>query len=604
MSTTEIAPRAEPHKADVPGTKEGPSARLKIGYYLDNFMQVVEDVRSRYGFLLSLEERRYLGVLDALSVPAQMLYARLVNRRGPCFRLARLSYPEIKALDLAIAELLAAGLLEPCDQTLDRAERARLFACFTQAELKEALGTREVPKLKRKDALLDWLGTWGGCDAWLAAFLAEHPVVRIAKDDPWPFLRFLFFGELRDNLSDFVTRALGHVVTESVEPEHLKPHFTSRRQADDAYRMATLYVAFRHIRDSGTAAETLSWWQSQEVDRATLLAGTEWLDRLVDRLGYMLEREKQLEAALALYETSSMAPARERRVRLLLKFGRHDEAKALLRSMQQAPCHAEEAYAARQLLARLEKTSRRSEARHYQRESRTIILDYPDAGVEAAVLAHYRDQGWQGVHSENWLWNASFGLLLWDIIFDPAIGVFHSPLQFAPSDLHEPTFYLRRRSAIEARLAMLAEPTAAFTLVTRFIQAKRGISNPFVSWHDDLPELLHIMLHRLPPAGHAAALRHLAQDVRHHSRGLPDLFLWSDTDYRFVEIKAENDQLAPHQYEWLRVLGNSGVNVRLEKVQRPIAQRPELAAIGASTIGSRSPSSLIPAKAVDPSVAR
>ena len=320
---------------------------LPTRYYLDHFMQVVQGVQARYGALLTRREQRHLTILEALTEPARMLYARLVNRRGPCFRLARLSYPEIGALDPAVAELLAAGLLEVRDETLDRAERVRLFACFTHAELRKALNHYEVPKITRKEALLTWLGAWKGCDDWLAAILVEHPVVRIAKDDPWPFLRFLFFGELRDNLSDFVTRALGHVVTESVEAEQLKPHFTSRQEANDTYRMATLYVAFRRIRDAGTAAETLAWWQSQTVERTALLAGTEWFDRLVGRLGHLLERDRQAEAALTVYETSPGAPARERRVRLLLKLGRPNEAKALLLAIEEAPCHLEEAYAAR-----------------------------------------------------------------------------------------------------------------------------------------------------------------------------------------------------------------------------------------------------------------
>ena len=252
-----------------------------------------------------------------------------------------------------------------------------------------------------------------------------------------------------------------------------------------------------------------------------------------------------------------------------MKAGRRDEALALLQEMQDASVSGEEAYAARQLMARLDKSARCSEARRYQRASRTIVLDYPEGGVETAVLAHYRAAGWQGVWSENWLWNASFGLLFWDIIYDPAFGAFHSPLQMAPSDLHDPAFYPRRQTAMEARLAVLAEPAAALAIVTGHAQAKRGISNPFVAWHDDLPELMAVMLHRLPPPGHAATLRHLAKDVRRHGRGLPDLFLWNDRDYRFVEVKAANDHLAPHQYEWLRVLNQAGIAATVEKVARP-----------------------------------
>jgi len=279
---------------------------------------------------------------------------------------------------------------------------------------------------------------------------------------------------------------------------------------------------------------------------------------------------------LALYATSPVAPARERQARLLLKAGRQTEAIALLQAMAAAPCHPEEAYAARQLLARLARKTRRSESRQFQQTSRSITLHYaprstadPGMTVEAAVLAHYRAQGWQGVHSENWLWNASFGLLLWDIIYDPRLGVFHAPLQFAPSDLYLPAFYERRQEAIEARLRLLRQPEQAYRIVAEHFAAKQGLANPFVAWHEDLPEILHILLHRVPPEGHAAVLRHMARNLRHHAHGFVDLFLWNDRDYRFIEIKGENDHLAAHQFEWLRFFAKAGIKVSLEKVQRP-----------------------------------
>ncbi|WP_284946261.1 VRR-NUC domain-containing protein [Acidisoma cladoniae] len=537
-------------------------------YYVDDFGQVIAGVRARYGFLLNGAEQRHLATLDGLGPTARMLYARLVNRKGPCFRVARLTYPEIGSLSAALAELLAEGLVEPCDDAMDPDARARLYACFTHAELKASLRPH-APAGPRKDALLTWLSAWDGCDAWLMAFLRAHEVVRIPERDPWAFLRFLFFGDLRDNLSDFVTRALGHIVTETVEPARLRAHFQTRGAADDAYRMAMLYAAFRSRRDRQPAVATLAWWQAQAVDRAALSAGASTVDRLVDRLGRLLEREGEMDAALALYATCPVAPARERRARLLIKRGRRDEALSVLGAMAESPCHAEEDYVARHLLARLEKKSRRSEARHYQQTSDCLVIDYPDGAVEAAVLAHYHAAGWQGVHSENWLWNAAFGLLLWDVIYDPDIGVFHSPLQFAPSDLHEPVFYERRRGAIEARLALLADPGAAHAVMIGHFDAKLGIANPFVHWHEDLPRLLGILVDRLPPHGLAEVLRRIGRDIKRHARGLPDLFLWTDDSYRFVEIKAENDHLSPHQYQWLRYFADSDIRVSLEKIARP-----------------------------------
>jgi hypothetical protein len=109
----------------------------------------------------------------------------------------------------------------------------------------------------RKGELLSWIAAWDGRAGWITQYLTTEAVVRILKNDPWPFLRILFFGKLRDNLSDFVTRALGHVVTENFEAAHLAPRFTNRAEAEDAYRMAALYAEFRHVRSAVSAERAL-----------------------------------------------------------------------------------------------------------------------------------------------------------------------------------------------------------------------------------------------------------------------------------------------------------------------------------------------------------
>jgi hypothetical protein len=537
-------------------------------YYLDHFAQVIEAVKQRYGFLLSPDEHEHIDRVEALSQPARMLYVRLANRRGPCFRPDKFSFSEIPAIESALAELLAANLLVPCDTSLEPELRLRLYSCFTMAELKASLRDHlsVIPLQKRR--LLSDLSEWDGCSVWLAILLTKYPVIHVPAKDPWPFLRFLFFGDLRDNLADFVTRDLGYVVAEDVDPDKLTAQFHTRKEAIEAYRMATLYARFRAIRDTQPAHQTLAWWQVQSVDRQTLMAGVNIFDRLVERLGRRLERENALDAALVLYATSPVAPARERQARLLIKQGRCMEATELLHTMVAHPCHLGELYVAEQLLRRLAKSSRRSEARDYQRVGRRLALTATDGGVVSATLAHYRATGWDGVHSENWLWNATFGLLLWDVIYDPNVGAFHSPLQVAPADLHDPRFYDRRREAIEKRLLLLNTPAAALSVIERYHHEKAGLTNPFVYWQEGLLPLITIMINRLPPGGLASTFRRLSQDVKNHSRGFPDLFLWKATDYRFVEVKSENDQLSASQYQWLHFLGNAGIRVFLDNVQR------------------------------------
>jgi hypothetical protein len=540
---------------------------LAPAYYLDDFIAVIDGVRARYGNMLTPEESSYLAKLDSLSRPAKQLFTRLVNRRGPFFRVEKIIYPEIADIDEALLELTAKALLEHCRS---QSASVDVLTCFTHAELIAALGNNKPAGVGRKGELISWIGQWEGYDHWMQEFFESSRVIRVPKSDPWHFVRFLFFGELRENLSDFVTRALGRVVTETIEPTELRPLFTCRRQIEDAYRMANLYNEFRNIRATRTGMETLLWWQAQSIERHQLMAGQDWFDRLTDRLGRTLERDGENDEAATLYAACPVAPARERLARLLIKSGKPETATGLLREMLAAPCHAEEAYAARQIVAKLEKRSRRSEARHYELKSKTLYLDYPHGGVEASVLAHYREQGWQGVHSENWIWNATFGLLLWDIIYDPKHGVFHSPLQFAPSDLYDPLFYDRRRTCMEARLATLENPAIAFGFIQRHFHDKYGVNNPFVSWHENLLEVVEVLLNHVSSSGIASALRHIASNIRRHSSGLPDLFIWNEADYRFIEIKAENDHLSGHQYEWLRVLAAAGINVSLERVTRPV----------------------------------
>jgi len=296
-------------------------------YYLNDFMAVINGVVERYGAQLNAEEHAYLAKLGALPAPALMLYARLVNRKGPYFRLARLDYSEIADIETAVQELVDAGLLE---RIIGENASAEVLACFTYPELKAALQGYDPARTCRRPELLAWLGQWDGFGSWMASFLVSQSVICLPASDPFGFVRFLFFGELRPNLADFVTRALGHIVTETVAPEALRPRFTCRREMDDAYRMAVLYQEFRRIRESRTTIGVLDWWMGYGITRENLSAGQEWFDRLIDRLGRLLERAGETAAAAALYASSPVAPARERRARLLLRSGEPAQATALL----------------------------------------------------------------------------------------------------------------------------------------------------------------------------------------------------------------------------------------------------------------------------------
>jgi hypothetical protein len=552
------------------GTSRTAEAVAPLPYYLQHFREVLHSVQARYGFLLSAAEHNYIARVDRITLPAQMLYARLVNRRGPFFRADKVSYTELPDAESAIAELKQNGLLDPLPPSCLAADAEPILRCFTLPELLAELRQHKTAVPSRRSDLLPWLLSREQLPTWLSALLSRYPVIRLAADDPWAFLRFLFFGELRDNLSDFVVRELGFVVGERIPANEIAVKFETRQQATDAFRMACLYEDFRRLRDILPPRETLAWWIDKAVDRSGLRGGVEIFDRLVDRLGRRLERAKEHATALALYETSPQAPSRERRTRLLIRDGRLAEATILAQEMAAGPHSVEEAYAARHLLRRLQKSGPAiSDARRLQKLGRSIHVTDQLSPVEIAVLAHYKRDGWDGVHAENWLWLAAFGLLFWDIIHDTAQGVFHSPLQIGPSDLYTRNFYARRHADIEARLAEINDQSQSSMITERVFRSKHGFANPFVPWQENVLTYVQTLISRLPGQSLAAVLGRLSQDIRHHARGFPDLFLWSGTNYSFVEVKSESDQLSPQQYEWLTFFEGCGIPVFVDNVRRP-----------------------------------
>ncbi|XAR71119.1 Phosphodiesterase I [Bertholletia excelsa] len=69
----------------------------------------------------------------------------------------------------------------------------------------------------------------------------------------------------------------------------------------------------------------------------------------------------------------------------------------------------------------------------------------------------------------------------------------------------------------------------------------------------------------------ASICRHLAQDYRSWSSGMPDLLLWQfQGDYRgeakVVEVKGPRDRLSEQQRAWLLFLMDCGCNVEVCKV--------------------------------------
>ncbi|KAH7655823.1 Phosphodiesterase I protein [Dioscorea alata] len=175
-------------------------------------------------------------------------------------------------------------------------------------------------------------------------------------------------------------------------------------------------------------------------------------------------------------------------------------------------------------------------------------------GVEQLALQYYAGDGgsWQGIHSESGIWMTIFGLLMWDIIFSGVPNVFHSKFQMAPLDLDTDDFYVAIKFHIEAHLKLIQDGKAEEILTSSW-KSHCGTSCRGVNWErHSLSELQTVVAYI---GGHclASLCRHLAQDYRSWSSGMPDLLLWrfhGDRDVgesKLVEVKGPRDRLSEQQ---------------------------------------------------------
>ncbi|KAH7655665.1 Phosphodiesterase I protein [Dioscorea alata] len=84
----------------------------KTPSYQRNFRLLVQDVLHNHLHLFVDEETLFLGSFNLLSDDAQRLFVRLYTRKGPWFRMANISYPEISDPKKAILELQLAGYID------------------------------------------------------------------------------------------------------------------------------------------------------------------------------------------------------------------------------------------------------------------------------------------------------------------------------------------------------------------------------------------------------------------------------------------------------------------------------------------------------------
>jgi hypothetical protein len=537
-------------------------------YYQDNFEQLCATVWEQYEDLLEQREKEFYDRYQSLDTSARCLYIRLVSRRGPLFRSEQLSYPELGDLQTVIPQLAAIGLL----QRVESPQPELLLPILRKDELLQIYSAQlDGRKTQRKADLQAYLLVTLEPDqlvlAWRDKKGPDCCLLEVGYRDCVELLQLLFFGNRRQNLTEFVLSELGVVRYWDYSLDRAYRLFESRQQIDDYLLLGELRERYDEALENGDREAVLAAVDPLLVqEESTLLVQRR--DRLRNRVARQLERYAQWSQALSLYRCSKLHPARERQVRILQGMDRYKAALKLCKTMEAEPwCEEERDFLRRQvplLQKKLGQPCRPVDKDLFVEER--LRLARSD-NVEQAAADHYGRTWDHACYVENTLVNGAFGLALWEQIFLPLPGAFVNPFQSAPLDMSSPDFYSRRRAAIDVRLQGLADGDLQAELLEAYDRYFE-ISNRWVNWRYLPRELLQEAL-RLIPAHHWLSMWHrILFDPRANRSGFPDLLvLDTERGYCFIEIKGPGDQLQLNQKRWLRFFQQQGIPAKVAWVQ-------------------------------------
>jgi len=561
---------------------------LPQDYYLDNFLMLLNFVGASYSSLLNSSEKRFSKKFKQFSIDAQRLYVRLVCRRGPLFRSDKLNYSEIKSITLAAEELVNQKFLSmgPQISKVDHADTenivAELLNIITKPELIQwfAQCFHESPNLRsyRKTEIV----------AMVLRQCRSEQIERIAADkfevykplmlDELYVYRLLFFGNLRQDFSEFVVSDLGHLNYEAYDLSGTYQLFRNRQKlnqmlklyelADWYYWALSLEDKKRFLAESRLIVEDLKTITLKRKMDVLLLRRR---DRILNGIAREYERMNRLKSAIKIYELSMTPPARERRARIYKRLKYYSACLRLCNDIKSNQPSEDEIDFLQRFQPSVEKKMGKpvSYTRDHDVPTETILLRRKnDEKVEEQVLEYYRASGATGCYCENQFILGLFGIAFWDIIFMPVKGVFFNPFQRGPADMFTIDFYNQRREKIEERLSyILSAPSWPEEMLSCFNE-KTGIANYFSNWKLFTKDILENALTFIPRLHLTSLFDVIVRDVSTFRSGFPDLVLFKPEDhsYHLVEVKGPGDQLQTSQRRWFKHFERLGIPYKVARI--------------------------------------
>jgi len=515
-------------------------------------MEMLRFTAETYAHCLGGDEREFLRRFHALPHPAQCLFIRMANRKAGAFYQRNLSYPEIDAINDAIALLLDEGFAA-------RAHEGDYFVCLMSLGKPELLSLAEALGQPVKTS---WdkrrLSTLVAQHLPFEQFTAQTGgFIRPARLDHVGYLSYLYFGKPRDNLTSFTLRDLGLIPVE--QRTQYTARFVDEEEARSSYYFVRLMAQFDTATDEKMAAFADA---APQFPRPQSLFANAKRNQALYALGQFFDKRKDVDRAISIYALGDSGDCRERLVRLAYACGRHDEAQGMLENILADPASDLEYLFAEDFYARKYNQRRTGPMTQALRDARQVFVDDLYRGSpEHGAIDLFAQEGWQAHHTENGLWTALFALLFWEELFETASSL-ASPFDRYPSVLKYNRFPVLFAREIADRLAMIRAGDAPAYLRQQ-AERKYGLVNSLFYWDAELPAFLDKILSLMPAEALAHMIGRMAGDFDANFSGFPDLTLMGPRGLKFVEVKSEGDQLQRHQLLRIQQLKEAGLEVEI-----------------------------------------
>lgn len=559
-----------------PVQRRGP---LPTFYYHEHFVEMLDFVRENYAHTLLETHAAFIDRFQTLPTNAQCLYVRLVNRKGRVFARSRLRYPELGDLPPLLEHLQSDGWVgSPGSEHFNE-----LLGFLTRDEIYRVLLPlfTGLGRGLKKAELIDFARNHIDPADFVAALSTDRILVQRRYDDV-RYLLYLYFGRIRNSLSQFTMRDLGLVRTQKRSGTY-EPRFSDRGEALEHFYFASRLDSVRGKSASIAPIEDVADWPSPNFPGSASLR-----DELAYAMGRVAVKNADTEGAMRYFLAGESAACSERVVRLFFAEGLRDKAREHLERCLDDPRSDEEWLAARDLYERKFGKKRTSDMTDMLRASAIIEIDESRSGApERAAVEYYAAHGKVAFRTENLFWRTLFGLLLWEELFVDGDAGTLSPFEQVPASLLNGTIYDKYRDAIEGKLALLQDPAAAKRQILRVSTKHYGSPNGVFRWRRTMNDAVMALLDNARADSIAEILRTIAKDYENSRYGYPDLMIIDNGEVRFIEIKTEGDQLRRNQLLRIEQLRKSGFKADVVRLKWIIDPAQTYVVIDVETTGGK-----------------